>query len=379
MSLFHGYGPFFQTALVQGLRNFIILYDDYYGCRFYNMYRKKIVDAIKNIKRIAVQKFVIGLRGHEAKCIRDRVDKLFDHSVCGGKCNRGILLVTAYKALGGQQNEERLEMVTNTAACLELLQSFFLIEDDIVDEGISRRGKPCWHRLEGIGINGINDGLLLDCMVSYILCNNRVPVAVRDAFDEARRVTILGQIFDSDTKNFEDCTWQRYRIITQYKTSHYTYFTPLQIAALLTAQPLIIEPLKRIAYQLGYLFQSEDDYMDCFGDKSIMGKVGNDLMGAKCTWVTCKAMEKLANQPSFLMDFREHFGKRSIISEQKLKDILAYLRVADDFPLFRERCAVRILSNIDQFPMIDIRPALRKSRITTQCSSSSAVLHENCI
>ncbi|MCP9264167.1 Polyprenyl synthetase [Dirofilaria immitis] len=298
MSLFHGYGPFFQTALVQGLRNFIILYE------------------------IAVQKFVIGLRGHEAKCIRDRVDKLFDHSVCGGKCNRGILLVTAYKALGGQQNEERLEM------------SFFLIEDDIVDEGISRRGKPCWHRLEGIGINGINDGLLLDCMVSYILCNNRVPVAVRDAFDEARRVTILGQIFDSDTKNFEDCTWQRYRIITQYKTSHYTYFTPLQIAALLTAQPLIIEPLKRIAYQLGYLFQSEDDYMDCFGDKSIMGKVGNDLMGAKCTWVTCKAMEKLANQPSFLMDFREHFGKRSIISEQKLKDILAYLRVADDFPCF---------------------------------------------
>ncbi|EFO22211.2 polyprenyl synthetase [Loa loa] len=325
------------------------------------MCKKQIVDAIKSIKRIAVQKFVTGLQEREAKCIRDRIEKLFDHSVCGGKYKRSILLVTAYKALGGKQDEEQMKMITNTAACLELLQSFFLIEDDVMDEGVNRRGKPCWHRLEGIGMNGINDGLLLDCMVSYTLRSNRIPAAVRDAFDEARRVTVLGQILDSDTKGVEDCTWQRHRTITQHKTSHYTYFTPLQIAALSTAQPLIIEPLKRIAYQLGYLFQSKDDYMDCFGDKSIMGKVGNDLRGAKCTWVTCKAVEKLINQPSFLVDFQEHFGKRSITSERRLKDILTHLRVADDFPLFRERCAVEILNSIDHFPMIDLRPILRQS------------------
>ncbi|VIO95596.1 Polyprenyl synthetase family protein [Brugia malayi] len=325
------------------------------------MCRKQIVDAIEGIKRIAMQKFVTSLQERETKCIRDRIDKLFDHSVCGGKYKRSILLVEAYKALGGRQDEERMKMVTNIAACLELLQSFFLIEDDVMDEGVNRRGKPCWHRLEGIGINGINDGLLLDCMVSYILRSNRVSADVRDAFDEARRVTILGQILDGDTKSVEDCTWQRHRSITQHKTSHYTYFTPLQIAALLTAQPLIIEPVKRIAYLLGYLFQSKDDYMDCFGDKSITGKVGNDLREAKCTWVTCKAMEKLTHQPSFLTDFQEHFGKRSITSEQKLKDILTHLRVADDFHLFRERYAGEILNSIDHFPMIDLRPVLRQS------------------
>ncbi|VDK70899.1 unnamed protein product [Litomosoides sigmodontis] len=325
------------------------------------MCRKQIIDAIKGIKKIAVQRFVAGLHEHEAKCVRDRVDKLFDHSVCGGKFNRSMMLIRAYKALGGEQDEKRLGMVTNIAACLELLQTFFLIEDDVMDEGISRRGKPCWHRLEGIGINGINDGLLLDCMVSYILSSSQVPVAVRDAIDEARRVTVVGQILDSDTKIIEDCTWQRHWTIAQHKTSHYTYFTPLQVAALLTSQPLIIEPLKWIAYQLGYLFQSLDDYMDCFGDKSIMGKVGNDLREAKCTWVTCKAAEKLSNEPSFLIDFREHFGKRSITSEQKLKDILMHLRIADDFPLFREKYAVEILSSIDRFPMIDLRPVLRQS------------------
>uniref|UniRef100_A0A915Q7Z1 Farnesyl pyrophosphate synthase n=1 Tax=Setaria digitata TaxID=48799 RepID=A0A915Q7Z1_9BILA len=331
------------------------------------MCRKQIVDAIKGIKRTVVQKFFTGLQEREAKCVIDRIDKLFDHSVCGGKYKRSILLLTAYKALGGHQDKGRLEVVTNTAACLELLQSFFLIEDDVMDEGINRRGKPCWHRLEGIGMNGINDGLLLDCIVSYILRSNRVPAAVKDAFDEARRVTVLGQILDGNTKGVDDCTWQRYRTITQHKTSHYTYFTPLQIAALFAAQPLVIEPMKRIAYELGYLFQSKafffclDDYMDCFGDELVMGKVGSDLKRAKCTWVTCKALEKLANEPNFMVDFRENFGKPNIVSEQKLKDILEYLRVADDFLAFREICAIRILNDIDHFPMIDLRPVLRQS------------------
>lgn len=35
-------------------------------------------------------------------------------------------------------------------ACLELMQSFFLIEDDIMDNGVKRRGKTCWHRLVSV-------------------------------------------------------------------------------------------------------------------------------------------------------------------------------------------------------------------------------------
>lgn len=47
--------------------------------------------------------------------------------------------------------------------------------------------------------------------------------------------------------------------------------------------------------------------MDCFGDESMMGKIGNDLREGKCTWVTCKAMEKLTNQANFLTDFQVIF------------------------------------------------------------------------
>ncbi|VDN24270.1 unnamed protein product [Gongylonema pulchrum] len=283
---------------------------------------------------------------------------MFEHSVTGGKCKRSSLLLAAYKALSGQkrQSEEQMKQVVNTAACLELMQSFFVIEDDIMDDGVKRRGRLCWHRLDGVGKNGINDGLLLDCLVPFVLSTNRVPSAVRDAVDEARRFTVIGQMLDADTKHAEDCTWQRHQAIVQHKTSHYTYFTPLEIAALYTGQLVIIERLKRIAYQLGYLFQSVDDYMDCFGDESVTGKVGSDLREAKCTWVTCKAMEKLEEQPILFEEFRDNFGKPDIASEQKLKDVIAILKVADDFPAFHERHAGRIASEIDHFPMIDLRP-----------------------
>lgn len=35
--------------------------------------------------------------------------------------------------------------------CVELLQAYFLITDDLIDGSSMRRGKPCWYTLEGVG------------------------------------------------------------------------------------------------------------------------------------------------------------------------------------------------------------------------------------
>jgi len=57
-------------------------------------------------------------------------------------------------------------------AC-EIAGTAALLYDDIVDEGQVRRGKPCWHRLNHVGLTAINDGtFLLMMMITWQICQS---------------------------------------------------------------------------------------------------------------------------------------------------------------------------------------------------------------
>ena len=49
------------------------------------------------------------------------------------------------------------------------MQSYFLIPDDIMDHSPTRRGKPCWYLVEGVKDIAINDSVMLDCAVYFLL------------------------------------------------------------------------------------------------------------------------------------------------------------------------------------------------------------------
>jgi len=75
------------------------------------------------------------------------------------------------------------------------LQAFFLVADDIMDASITRRGQPCWYRVEGIRMMAVNDALILEGAVFQMIRKNfrKEPfyVDLIDLFHEVCTITPL--------------------------------------------------------------------------------------------------------------------------------------------------------------------------------------------
>uniref|UniRef100_A0A915B1M8 Farnesyl pyrophosphate synthase n=2 Tax=Parascaris univalens TaxID=6257 RepID=A0A915B1M8_PARUN len=329
------------------------------------MSRELMLNCLSAVKKSVCRSLCVTLAGDSAAYCANRIDKLFEHAVIGGKCVRGRLLVAAYNALDRHATRERIQQVATVGACLEILQAFFLIFDDVMDGSTTRRGKPCWHTMPDVGLNAINDGLLLDSAINGVLNdvleNDPNKDTVSSIFLRAKQMTVIGQMLDNSTSGLKDCTWERYGDIVTHKTSYYTCFAPLRIAMLLADRFMYADETERIAFKLGYLFQAQDDYLDCFGDPLVTGKIGSDLREGKCTWVTCKAAERLRHQPQYTAMFEANFGRRSDESEMTLRKLLGELRVEEEFGRFEAEYSRILLDDIECFKLIDLRSVLRLS------------------
>lgn len=43
---------------------------------------------------------------------------------------------------------------------------------------------------------------------------------------------------------------------------------------------------------MGHFYQVQDDFLDCFGDSEITGKVGSDIQEGKCSWLAVVALQR---------------------------------------------------------------------------------------
>ena len=101
---------------------------------------------------------------HLTRCVR--------HVVPGGKRNRGLAVVASFRLLAPPSevtSEESLRLACVLGWCVEFLQAYLLLADDIMDDSETRRGAPCWHRQEGRGLAAFNDAVLLEQCVYALL------------------------------------------------------------------------------------------------------------------------------------------------------------------------------------------------------------------
>jgi len=213
----------------------------------------------------------------------------------GGKRLRPAFCHCAYVGAGG---DDGADAVIDAAAAVELVHTFALVHDDVMDGSETRRGDDAVHRDfadrhaagawrgeprrfgEGMAI------LIGDFAVVYAdVLMRDAPAGARAVFDELRIELCVGQSLDLlGTATASTDAAFAHRIAT-FKSGKYTVERPLHLGAALAGRlDEFAAPLSAIGLPLGRAFQLRDDILGAFGDVGATGKpVGDDLREGKPT------------------------------------------------------------------------------------------------
>jgi geranylgeranyl pyrophosphate synthase len=203
-----------------------------------------------------------------------------------GKQLRPTLMLLACEAAGG-----RPEAALDAALALEIIHTFTLVHDDIMDHDELRRGRPTLqHRWdENIAILA-GDGLLV---LGYSLLarvdGTLLPVMLR-TFSEAILEVCEGQSLDKEYETRAAISLDDYFRMIEKKTGRLFTLACEAGALLARSDESAIAALRRYGAMLGRAFQLQDDLLDLLGDEKTIGKdVGSDLEEDKKTFLITHA------------------------------------------------------------------------------------------
>ena len=242
--------------------------------------------------------------------------------------------------------------------CIEFLQAFFLVADDLMDGSVTRRGQPCWYRRPEVKLISINDSFILESCVYMILkryfgTESYYPQLV-DIFIETTRQTELGQLLDltsqtqDGTIDLSRFTTERYMSIVKYKTAFYSFYLPVA-CGMITAgitNPEQFKIARSILCTMGEYFQIQDDYLDCYGLPEVIGKIGTDIQDNKCSWLVVQAL-KIAT-PEQKQILTENYGQDDEEKIATVKKLFVEMNLEDKFKTYEEASYSSIKSLIAQ-------------------------------
>lgn len=228
-------------------------------------------------------------------------------TLAGGKRLRPALMYYGYRAVGGREEEKILK----ASMSIELIHSFLLMHDDIIDRDGLRHGIETLHaryaRLgkELFSVEGEHFGLSMAMIAGDMIgaLGNRVlyesglePALVIQALSRLQSIiglTVIGQTKDVYIEYAKKASEEEILRMYEYKTARYTVEGPLHLGAILGgASSETLEALSRYAIPLGIAFQIQDDILGVFGSEEKLGKpVGSDIAEGKFTLLVSKAMK----------------------------------------------------------------------------------------
>ncbi|XP_070822225.1 farnesyl pyrophosphate synthase isoform X1 [Chaetodon trifascialis] len=282
-----------------------------------------------------------------------RLREVLMYNSPGGKRNRGLSVIGSLRELlpPSQLTQDIVQRALLVGWCIELLQAFFLVADDIMDASVTRRGKPCWYKKDGIGLDAINDSFLLEGSIYRLLrrhCRDQpYYVHLLELFTETSFQTELGQALDLMTAppgqiDLNRFTMERYKAIVKYKTAFYSFYLPVAAAMYIAGITSEEEHnnAKHILLEMGEFFQIQDDYLDCYGDPAVTGKIGTDIQDNKCSWLVVTAMEIM--NPEQRAKLEACYGRHDDASVEQVKALYKTLEIPTLYHRYEEESYQRL-------------------------------------
>ena len=215
----------------------------------------------------------------------------------GGKKLRPSLTVLSCDAVGGV-----LKQSFKTAAAIELIHTFSLIHDDIMDQDDIRRGNPAVHKLWGEPMAILAGDTLFSKAFETVLqtpVDNNSYKKLSDTLGVVADACIKiceGQASDMSFEGNFDVNEDQYMEMIYKKTGALIAAATKCGAIMGGASDEVIDVMEEYGKLIGLAFQIQDDYLDVVSDEASLGKpVGSDIVEGKMTLMVVKTLSDASN------------------------------------------------------------------------------------
>jgi len=217
----------------------------------------------------------------------------------------------------------------------------------------------------------INDAFMLESSIYLILKkhfkSHPAYIDLVELFHEVTFQTELGQLCDlitapEDEVDLDKFSMDKYTFIVVYKTAYYSFYLPVALALhyLQLASSSNLKQAHDILIPLGEYFQIQDDYLDAFGDPSVIGKIGTDIKDNKCSWLINQALLRATPDQRKVLD--EAYGRKDDAKEAQIKKLFHELELQKVYQEYEEKRIGDIRRMIDA---VDETEGLKKEVFET--------------
>jgi isopentenyl-diphosphate delta-isomerase type 1 len=231
-----------------------------------------------------------------------------DLVAAGGKRLRPAFVAWGQRASGARDDAA----VASVGAAVEMLHTFALIHDDVMDQSPMRRGRPtaatgfARTRAEDGAAGdherfGVNAAILAgdlafvwaDQLLDAAPLDAAAAARVRAVFTTLRTEVMAGQYLELRLDGVRHADPETARRIALLKSGRYTVTRPLELGLAITgAPPATQRALATYGDAIGLAFQLRDDVLGLFGDPATTGKSRtDDLRAGKRTLLVLRAFE----------------------------------------------------------------------------------------